>query len=125
MFAGMLAIDIDGARIEPNFVVALHQKRPFPGGHRYRLRAEEPRLGERSALPLGSHSRFSEAETNSLFLLLSILLEKVHRVDRRPAAFLVNSIETATVTRDSVEVEGVCSPFVASPESAPTSSGQS
>jgi len=103
-------LEIDGAPVELKLVNGLHQREPFPGGHRYKL-VVTATSGRRAleSLDNGSYKGGVEAlDVQGCFMELNAAAGE----SEAPRQYLLNSIERAEVTDKRAEIEGVCSPVV-------------
>jgi hypothetical protein len=109
-------LDIDGVSIPIGVIWIHYQRDPFPGGHRYRLRLPEPLasvLGERLGRSISSDT--ADNSRDYLYWLSSILSELItsDMSGQMETRYVINTVSETKLNEDgSLDLYGVCSPFV-------------
>ena len=113
--ADLLGIDvllrIDGHLRALTDVDALFQRDPYPGGHRFFLGFEGPKV-ERLLTDLPS-GRFKPPVEDLARRVLSSLGLFLQRTPRQGAIVLLNNVDDLLVERGRIHIIGVCSPILA------------
>jgi hypothetical protein len=102
---------IDGVDVSFLAVGVLHQRDPFPGGHRWWLGLQGPGADGLLEAPRGKHSPPSEEDARRVLRSLDLFLQQFPREN---VLFLLNNVDLVETEEGRIHLAGVCSPIVPS-----------
>jgi hypothetical protein len=106
----MIDVTVDGHVLDARQLEMHYQEDPWPGGSTYALRIVDAEVAALAAQDVDGKTWLTQSETKGMFNLLRPLISM--RLGRLPPLYWANTIDRITITDDTLELHGVCSPHV-------------